>query len=632
MRVRIGGWQVARGEPDDWRDGATGAGDEHDWWFRAPVDAPVDGELVFEGLATLAEVLVDGEPVARSETMWLPVRAPLAAGTHEVRVVCRALAPRLAERRRPRARWRQQVAGDGNLRWFRTTLLGRAPGFAPGPPVVGLWRPAWFEAGEPRLATRARLDGDDGVLGMLSSAPGTLRVDDSTVALTAHGEAWAGEVRLPGVERWWPHTHGEPVLHEAVLEADGAVLATRRVGFRSLGAPSDLERDGLALRVNGVPVFARGALWTPVPEGEERATLERARDAGLNCVRLPGTGVYESTAFHDLCDELGMLVWQDLMFANLDYPFSDDAFRALVEAEVHELLRVVGGRPSLAVVCGNSEIEQQVAMLGLDPALGRGEFFGAELPALLRAADVDAVHVPSAPCGAGGRPLRADLGVSNYFGVGGYRRPLADARHAGVRFASECLALANVPDDAVARDRTAGVPRDAGADWDFADVRDHYLHLLYGVDPVRLAAADPERYQTLSRTVSGDVMAEVFGEWRRAGSPCGGGLVLWLRDLAPGAGWGLLDHRGEPKAVLGALRRVLSPVAIWMTDEGISGLAVHAANDGPAPLDATVRVALYRDGEHRTREASAPVTVPAHGTWTGDVEAVLGGWVDASYA
>ncbi len=650
MRRRVDGWEAAAcspgGAPIQWRPGETGLGDDRDWWFRATVELPADGRLTFEGLATLAEVRVDGRLLASTESMWLPVRVPVSAGAHEIAVVCRALAPRLAQRRTPRARWRQQVAGDGNLRFFRTTLIGRMPGYAPGPPVVGLWRPAWLECGEPvlGLALRPRLTQDgDGVLGVradVDGAPGSVvaRSGEHSCALSGASGRWTGALPMPGAERWWPHTHGRPRLHEVTIEVDGGQAAIRQVGFRDLVSPGSLERDGLALHVNGVAVFARGALWTPVAEPELRATLEQARDAGLNCIRIPGTGAYESRAFHDLCDELGLLVWQDLMFANLDYPFADEAFAAQVIAEVDALVDVVGGRASLAVVCGNSEIEQQVAMLGLDPALGRGAFFGARLPDLLRAAGIDAVYVPSAPC-SGARPLRADRGVANYFGVGGYRRPLADARAAGVRFASECLGFANVPDDDALPARSpadpawkAGVQRDLGADWDFDAVRDHYLRELYGVGSAELLACDPERWLALSRAVSGEVMAAVFGEWRRAGSPCAGALVLWLRDLVPGAGWGLLDHRGRPKAVLGALRRVLAPVAVWMTDEGTSGMAVHVANDRPRALAATVRVALYRDHEHLVGEGSRGLEVAGRGSWTGDVEELLGRWVDASYA
>ncbi len=127
-------------------------------------------------------------------------------------------------------------------------------------------------------------------------------------------------------------------------------------------------------------------------------------------------------------------------------------------------------------------------------------------------------------------------------------------------------------------------------------------------------------------------MAEVFGEWRRLGSACGGGIVLWLRDLVPGAGWGLLDDRGEPKVAYHHLRRALAPVAVWTTDEGLGGIAVHVANDRPEPLRARLRVALYRDGEQRVDEASEELDVPARGACERNVEALLGRFVDAAWA
>ncbi|MEA2404420.1 MAG: beta-mannosidase, partial [Thermoleophilaceae bacterium] len=403
----------------------------------------------------------------------------------------------------------------------------------------------------------------------------------------------------------------------------------RRVGFRALDWPEDVESDGLALRVNGASVFARGALWTPVEDHELRPTLERVSSAGMNMLRLPGIGVYETDAFHDLCDELGILVWQDFMFANMDYPVADEGFRAAVEAEARQLLASVAGRPSLAVLCGNSEVEQQVAMLGLDPEMGRGELFGELLPSLVRESGAGVPYVPSAPCG-GDLPFRPGSGVANYFGVGAYRRPLDDARRAGVRFASECLAFANVPDHDPAPKE--GVPRDVGASWDFEDVRDHYLELFFGTSADELRSFDQRRYLELSRAVSGEVMAEVLGEWRRAASPCAGALILWLRDIQTGSGWGVLDHTGAPKVAYHHLRRALAPVAVWTVDEGLSGVAVHVANDAAAPLRAQLRVALYRDGEHRVEEAAETVELEPHGSLETNVERMLGHFVDASWA
>jgi beta-mannosidase len=623
---------------------------------------PVDGEevlLACDGIATVFEVVLNGVVVAEGSSMFaahtVDVGALLREEGNDLEIRCRALSEVLAQQpRRPRQRWRTKVVENGGaLRFVRTAILGRAPGFAPGPPIVGPWRPVWLvrRAGTvvDDVVLRPRVEGDDGVVAITARLRGGI--------LPAQVEAFAGavhaplrvepdgrvhgEVRVADVERWWPHTHGAPALYDVALVLDGGAQRTDlgTTGFRVLspGPAFDADRDALELAVNGVPVFVRGAVWTPVAEDEVLATLRELRDAGINLVRIPGIGVPETAAFHDACDELGLMVWQDFSFANLDYPIEDGLFRATVEDEARALLAQVAGRPSLAVLCGNSEVEQQAAMFGVGVGgggAGRGELFGVLLPGLARAAGADVPYIPSAPCG-GAMPFHPGTGIANYFGVGGYRRPLSDVRAAGVRFASECLAFANLPDDDAPADGE-GVARDVGADWDFADVRDHYLTEMYGlVDhaaPAQLRAADRERYLALGRQVSGEAMAFVFGEWRRAASGCGGGIVLWARDLAPGAGWGLLDHRGAPKVALAHLRRALAPRAVWLVDEGLNGVDVHAANDGPEPLDAQLHVALLADGTHTIAEATTPLYLAAHGNATHNVEALLGRFADAAYA
>jgi len=715
FRMLSEGWVAAATEPDahphpagidrlDWLTAqvpGTAAGalreagielardlDEQDWWFRTSFKRDdEDAEQVvlhLDGIATIAEIYLNRERVLTSDSMFeaqaIDVTGRLT-DSNELSIRCRALTPMLRGRRKPRARWRTKLVSNGELRWFRTMLLGRAPGFAPGPATVGPFRPVWLERRRSlalsELTVRARVVGDDGAVTvrvqLRSSAESvtgiTVELDGpsghyaSPLAMEGVGaEILAtGELRIPAVERWWPHTHGTPAMHDVrllVTCASGtAAIEAGRVGFRSLtSGPTtehDVDADGLHLHVNGVGIFARGAVWTPLdPVGfateadDLRAALETVCEASMNMLRIPGTSTYEQPLFYDLCDELGILVWQDLMFANLDYPFSDARFRGKVEREVTGLLASLAGRPSLSVLCGNSEIEQQVAMLGLNSELGRGEFFGETVPALIDSARTDAVYIPSAPSG-GDLPFRPDRGVANYYGVGGYRRPLSDARAAGVRFAAECLAFANVPDteaiEAVLPHAPAnvvvhhpswkaGVPRDAGNGWDFDDIRDHYLTHLYGVDPVGLRSIDHDRYLELSRFVTGEVMAEVLGEWRRSVSPCEGALVLWLRDLLPGAGWGVLDHRGEPKVAFHHLRRVLAPVAVWTTDEGLGGVAVHVVNEHPDPLAASLRVTLYRDLEQQVGEVSEPLELPAHGAYEGNVETLLGRFVDAGWA
>ncbi|HWG07945.1 MAG TPA: hypothetical protein VN672_02950 [Solirubrobacteraceae bacterium] len=676
-----------------WRPGDGRDLDAEDWWFRtrfrsSPAGPDEQVVLALDGLATVSEVFLNGVQVLGSQSMFAAHEVDVGARLqeqNELAIHCRALAPLLAVRRKPRARWRTKLA-DGNLRFFRTMLLGRAPGFAAEPAAVGPWRPVRLVRRRAlalrELELRPRLDGDRADADGLLSASVLLAPIDGreieAVELELDGPSGAvrtplalsdedglvradGTARVPSVARWWPHTHGEPTLHELSLRiatSAGAVTVDAGcIGFRTLAPGAavahDAEADGLDLHVNGVRVFARGAVWTPSDivslAGEEatlRATLELARDAGMNMLRIPGTGAYEGASFHDLCDELGLLVWQDFMFANLDYPIADEDFRETVEREASAVLADLAGRPSLAVLCGNSEIEQQVAMLGLDPALGRGELFGELLPGLVERAGIDAVYLPSAPCG-GTLPFRPDRGVANYYGVGGYRRPLEDARRAEVRFAAECLAFSNVPDEAGVEAVLpgapgdvvvhhpawkAGVPRDVGTGWDFEDVRDHYLQSLLDVNPGELRRVDHERYLELSRAVTGEAMAEVFGEWRREASPCGGGLVLWFGDLAPGAGWGVLDASGRPKPAYHHLRRALAPVAVWMTDEGLGGIRVHVANDAGTALRARLRVTLYRDGEQRVADAHEPLRLPAHGICDRDVEEILGHFADAAWA
>ncbi len=643
--------------------------------------------LCLQGIATLAEVYLNGEPILESDSMFathaLDVTERLRT-SNELAICCRALGPQLKVRRRPRARWRTPLVAEGNLRFFRTMLLGRLPGIAPGPAAVGPWRAVRLERRMSidlqELTLRTRMDGNDGVLSVLLrlrpldgqevdsvelelSGPSgehrtglTMNADADAKTLTAKGE-----LSVRDVARWWPHTHGDPNLHDVRLRVACAERPTAidagRVGFRNLtfGAhPShDLEEDGLDLHVNGVRTFVRGAVWTPIdpiglaPSEEElRTELTRVRDAGMNMLRIPGTGAYETNVFHDICDELGILLWQDFMFANLDYPIADDHFRASVMREATDTLRALGARPSLTVLCGNSEVEQQVAMMGLDAALGRGELFGELLPQLVRESGVDAAYVPSAPCG-GELPFRVDRGIGTFYGVGCYKLPLEAVRRADVRFAAECLAFSHVPAEETIEAMLprapgrlaghhplwkAGVPRENEADWDFEDIRDHYLRLLFDVDAPELRHVDRARYLELSRVLTGEILAEVFGEWRRGASPCGGGLVLWLHDLLPGAGWGLIDHRGAPKLAYYHLKRALAPTAVWTIDEQLGGVVAHVANDGPRPLSASLRVTLYREREHRVEETRAPVELEAHSQGSWNLETVIGHFLDVGWS
>jgi beta-mannosidase len=351
--------------------------------------------------------------------------------------------------------------------------------------------------------------------------------------------------------------------------------------------------------------------------------------------------VYESDDFYALCDELGILVWQDFMFANMDYPEDDAAFAASVAEEASQQLERLAGRPSLAVLCGNSEGEQQAAMWGAGRERWSPQLFHETLAELSRAHRPDVPYWPSSAHG-GAFPHQADVGTTSYYGVGAYLRPLEDARRAEVKFATECLAFANVPEPRALPGGPsvrahhpawkARTPRDLGAGWDFDDVRDHYVGRLFGVDPTLLRSTDHDRYLALGRVVTGEVMERVFGEWRRGRSTCGGGLVWFLRDLWPSAGWGLVDAGGAPKAALYACKRAFQPVGLHVSDEGGNGLGLHVANDRPSSIAGELEVALFRAGEIQVGRASRAVEIAARSTLELPAAALFDGFLDLSYA
>lgn len=648
----------------DWGSGIDFDFDSADWWWRVRLDAQnaPTGSVVlgFDGLATLADVWLDGTHLLRSDNMFVAHELPLEldGNPHQLLIRCAALAPELAKKR-PRPRWRVPMLTHAQLRWFRTSLLGRTPGWSPPCPAVGPWRPVWIE--QRRLSVgrtdlRSRVEGDSGIvevaleLGAGITAASLIVEREGQRAsgeLRLHEGRWIGQARLTAARLWWPHTHGEPVCYRVSIDArDGSgnfSIDLGPTGFRTI----EIERGNgdFALRVNGVDVFCRGACWTPLDVVTLAATPQALREAvaqvctaGMNMLRVGGTMVYEDDAFYDALDEYGVLLWQDLMFANMDYP-EDEAFVAGVLVEVDQQLARLQGHPSLAVVCGNSEVEQQAAMSAAARELWSPNLFHGII-----AVRVEALGIPYVPSSAhgGAFPHAANAGTSSYYGVGAYLRPLDDARRSEVVFASECLAFANIPHDSGLPGGPAlrvhhpawkaRSPRDLGAGWDFDDVRDHYVQRLYGVDPVTLRAVDHERYIELGRVVTGEVMAQAFSEWRRARSPTRGGLVWFLRDLWPGAGWGVIDANGMPKPCFHPLRRALAPKAIAFSDEGVNGLAIHVFNDGATALAAHIELTLYRSGDIRVGNGSVDIRVPAHGAAEIAASTLLEGFPDLSFA
>lgn len=647
--------------------------DASDWWYRTTFEAPAAPDnqpcyLCCDGLATLAEVWLNGEHLLTTDNMFRAHRLEISKHLHahnELVIAFRSLANDL-QQKRSRPRWKTNLVNHQQLRWRRTTLLGRIPGWSPPVQPVGPWRAIRLDT--ERVSTSdlhvvSTLEGNVGMVTLHASVHSALPIDravlrvgnhETDVGLQCDDDGWHlnAHLAIPEAPLWWPHTHGTPTLLECSLDIEAGdvhhLIALGKVGFRLLHAVQDKD---FAIQVNGVPVYCRGACWTVSDivrlDGSTESLandLALARDAGINMLRVGGTMIYESDRFYELCDQLGILVWQDFMFANMDYPVDDPAFAANIEAEAAYQVTRLAKHPCVAVYCGNSEVEQQAAMLGMPREIWRNEWFANRLPDLCKAHHPGATYVPSTPSG-GAMPFHVKTGVTHYYGVGAYLRSPAELRRADVKFTPECLAFANIPKpstvNAIAQGSVpaphdprwkARVPRDTGAGWDFDDVRDHYLRHFFGVDPVHLRRYDLPRYLQLSRVVSGEMMALAFAEWRSGHSNNQGALVWFFKDLWPGAGWGIIDSLGLPKAAYYYLRRSWQTRQITVTDEGLDGLHLHISNETAEPFNGYVELMLLKD-QHvvvARQEARCMVAPRSRRTLTSDE--LLNGFYDVCYA
>ncbi|MGV8937227.1 MAG: glycosyl hydrolase 2 galactose-binding domain-containing protein [Allorhizobium sp.] len=631
------------------------------WYFRS-LEGEASGPAVlrFAGLATIADVFVNGNLVLRSTSMFESHDLGVTlTGKDELAICFRALGPQL-DKRGPRARWRPQMMDSQGLRLHRTTLLGHMPGWCPNIHAVGPWRPISLVRPGHYALSGLKLTADYDETGT-----GKLRVsfdleDDATeihLACADHETRFEkGEdgrlqacLDIPGIKPWWPRTHGQPCLHTVALRIDGRTLSLGLTGFRRIGIDRGSDGRDFAISVNGERIFCRGAVWTsadivrlPGAAEDYARWLAQAADAGMNMIRIGGTMAYESADFFMLCDQLGLMVWQDLMFANFDYPAADSDFSAHVDHEVRQFLGSTQMSPSLAILCGGSEIYQQAAMLGLPESSWKGPLTEEVLPAITAQLRPATPYIANSPSG-GAMPFAPNEGVTHYYGVGAYCRPLDDARRANVRFAAESLAFAHVPQQRTLDAHLpvppvidprwkARVPRDRGASWDFEDIRDHYLRELYRLDPARLRREDPRRYLDLSRAVTGEVSEQTFAEWRSHGSSCNGAMVWTLQDLQPGAGWGVIDSTGEPKPIWYALKRAFRPLQVLLIDEGTNGVDVHLINETAQSQHLEIEVLCLRDGQQTVANGKRAVELPARGKQKIACTDLFGAFFDTGYA
>lgn len=631
---------------------------DQDAWYFNNIETEYAGRAVlrFEGLASISDVYLNGALIQHVQSMFLETNVEVSLSGYDELAICfRALDPHLNSPRK-RARWRSAMMSHQGLRYLRTTALGYMPGWCPEIQAVGPYRPITLITDNrplvSEISVRTEFDPCGGgalyfeaeFSSTFTSAKLHCAGHETDIELTADSKRFA-KLQLSEISPWWPNSHGAATLYDVDLIIDGQRHDLGKTGFRHIEAHQGKDGQGFGLRINGHPIFCRGAVWSSadlIRLSSSRETYEpilrRAAEAGMNMLRIAGTGVYEGGAFFELCDELGIMVWQDLMLANFDYPAHDESFMSLLGAEVDQLLLRHRHNPSLIVLCGGSEMQQQAAMFGLSAEKRTMPELDSLLATHAQALRPDLITVPNSPFG-GALPFQPNRGVAHYFGVGAYRQPLSDARRAHVSFASECLALSHIPEDDALPTRESKteawlslIPSDRGADWNFEDIRDHYMHLLYGADAEGLRNSDVERYIALSRATSAELATELYSEFRRNGSSCNGALMLMLQDLYPSCGWGLLDSEGLPKSPYLAAKRIFRPIGISITDEATNGLDIHLWNESSRGTDCRIELNCIKDGSVKVLSVSKDILLSPRSSQQISAYELIGAFFDVNHA
>ncbi|MGW6024262.1 glycoside hydrolase family 2 protein [Streptomyces sp. NPDC055099] len=618
-------------------------------------DAHERTDIIFDGLDTAARISLDGRELGRTRNMHRSYRFDVTGHSGELRVDFTSAYDEAAAVRKLTGE-RPNVYPEP-FQYIRKMACSFGWDWGPTVVTAGMWRPVrlehWSTAriarvrplvtvhdGAGRVELRVDLErtaqGADRPLVAHATVAGNetlARVEPDTDAVTL-------VLDVPDVDLWWPRGYGEQALYDVELSlhtydhttdhtsspTPGSTLDTwrRRVGFRSLelDQKADEHGTGFTLVVNGERIFVRGVNWIPddvlpsriTPE-RYRARLSQAVDANVDLVRIWGGGIYEDDAFYDACDELGLMVWQDFLFACSAYP-EEQPLRGEVEAEARDNVVRLMPHPSLVVWNGNNENlwgfrdwEWEEKLAG--DSWGEGYYLGL-LPRVVAELDPTRPYTAGSPWSGSWdhHPNDPDHGTYHSWEVWN-RQDYTDYRADVPRFVSEFgwqapPAMATLrralPDEDLAPDSPGMLHHQKAEDGNGKLNRGVERHFA-------LPQGDFDRWHYLTQVVQARAVATGIEHWRANWPRCAGTIVWQLNDCWPVSSWSAVDGDGRLKPLHHELRRVYADRLLTL-QPGADGADLVLANQSAQPWQTTVTLRLmHTDGTLAARQ-SLELTAP----------------------
>ncbi|MBO6026861.1 MAG: glycoside hydrolase family 2 protein [Bacteroidales bacterium] len=388
---------------------------------------------------------------------------------------------------------------------------------------------------------------------------------------------------------WWPNEIGEQNLYdfEVILKSSDKVLDSKKIttGIKTVQIVQEPDEVGFSFyfKVNGVPMYAKGANYVPeemietwINPDNTLKLLKMAQEAHFNMLRVWGGGIYPSDDFFNCCDSLGILVWEDFMYAGTMYPY-DEAFLENAKIEALEQVKRLASHPSLGLWCGGNEISEGYYNWGWQQSLqwsddddraikaGYDRLFETILPMVVDTYDGTRPYWPSSPSKGWGRPESLTQGDVHYWGVWWGEQPYEVYREKVGRFNSE-YGYQSYPDYSTLLKIAQGEPLSIDAKVIAAHQKhargtrqiDDFIQRYYP----NAHPKDFEEYVHLSQLSQAYGM-EVAIEAHRTAKPYNMGTLYWqLNDAWPVTSWSSIDYYGNPKVLHERLKTLYAPVLL----------------------------------------------------------------------